>query len=261
MARPTPMTGLEITSKSPGLSQRWINQLDPRTRIIGAFSFALAVVSVEVLIAKLAALLTAFVIGLLVGLTPLMLLRRLLALEAFLLVLLIIIPFTIPGEAALTFFGFSATHEGIFRALQIAATAMSVALVMVSLLGTLSAVTFGHALSHLGVSAKLVQLFLFTVRYTETLKEEYGRLRMAMRARGFRPGSNLHTWRSLGWLIGMLLVRGMRRAERIHDAMLCRGFTGRFPTVRQGDFGARDCVAAIGWMLVIALMIVLELFY
>jgi cobalt/nickel transport system permease protein len=49
-----------------------------------------------------------------------------------------------------------------------------------------------------------------------------------MKARAFRPAFSLHTYRSYANLVGMLLVRSVDRAERVHAAMLCRGYTGRF---------------------------------
>ena len=35
------------------------------------------------------------------------------------------------------------------------------------------------------------------------------------------------------YLVGMLLVRSYDRAERIHKAMLCRGFRGKYHTLSQ----------------------------
>lgn len=236
-----------------------MNRLDPRTRIIAAGGYALTVVAVDALAAKLAALMLALLLSLFVGFSPRVLLQRLMALEIFLLVLVVVLPFSMPGAVAFNFAGFSATHEGMLRAAEIATSAMAVALAVLALLGSMSPIVFGHALSRLKISNKLVQLFLFAVRYTEVLRDEYARLRLAMRARSFRPGSNFHTWRSLGWLIGMLLVRGLRRANRIHDAMVCRGFVGRFPQVGQESFGASDGVAGFGLMLVVVLLAIVEI--
>jgi cobalt/nickel transport system permease protein len=54
-----------------------------------------------------------------------------------------------------------------------------------------------------------------------------------MRIRAFRPRTNLHTYRSYAYLVGMLFVRAAARAERVHQAMRCRGFQGRFHTMAQ----------------------------
>lgn len=53
---------------------------------------------------------------------------------------------------------------------------------------------------------------------------------------------NLHTYRSLGHLVGMLLVRSFDRAERIAAAMKCRGFQGRFYLLDHFTFGRRDAL-------------------
>ena len=73
--------------------------------------------------------------------------------------------------------------------------------------------------------------------------------------RGFRPRLDRHTYRSLGYLVGMLLVRSFDRAERILAAMKCRGFQGHFFILDHFAFGRRDaafCVAAT--VLVFALL-------
>ena len=94
----------------------------------------------------------------------------------------------------------------------------------------------------LHVPEPIVRLFALTVRYLALIRDEARRLNDAMRARGFRPGSNRHTWRSYGNLIGMLLVRALHRAQRVEEAMLCRGFSGRFP------YAALPAPAADDWI-------------
>ena len=42
----------------------------------------------------------------------------------------------------------------------------------------------------------LVQIFVLTARYLGLIRAEAGRLQEAMRARGFAPGSNRHSWRN-----------------------------------------------------------------
>ena len=60
----------------------------------------------------------------------------------------------------------------------------------------------------------------------------------------------LHTYRSLGYLIGMLLVRSHERSGRIYNAMLCRGFRGHFPVISHFHFHRADIVyGALGLIL------------
>ena len=61
-----------------------------------------------------------------------------------------------------------------------------------------------------------------------------------MRIRGFVPRTNIHTYRSYAYLVGMLLVRSYDRAERIHKAMLCRGFSGKYYTLSRSSIKIGD---------------------
>jgi cobalt/nickel transport system permease protein len=71
-------------------------------------------------------------------------------------------------------------------------------------------------------------LLLLAYRYIFVIEQEYQRLYRAAKMRNFRPASNLHTYRTYAYLVGMLFVRASERARRVHLAMKCRGFTGRF---------------------------------
>ena len=86
-------------------------------------------------------------------------------------------------------------------------------------------------LSRLRLPDKFVYLLLMSYRYIFVIFQEYQRLHRALRIRGFKPGTNLHTYRTYAYLIGMLFVRASDRAERVYRAMRCRGFSGTFHTL------------------------------
>ena len=138
------------------------------------------------------------------------------------------------------------------RACVIALKGNILILVFTAFVSTMEPVTFAHALERLQVPSKLTLLLLFTIRYLSVLDEEYKRLRGAMAMRVFTPSFSVHTFRSLGHLVGMLLVRSLDRSERIHDAMKCRGFRGIFPSFHDFRLRYRDgaFASAIGLMLV-----------
>ncbi|MDP6969023.1 MAG: cobalt ECF transporter T component CbiQ [Gammaproteobacteria bacterium] len=233
----------------------WVTSIDPRVRIILALLFSLVVVSLK----ALPLLLVAFAMGLLIlpgsGLSWQLTLKRMLAMDGFILLMLIMLPFTVAGDFWFSIAGFTATWQGLWRAVEIALKANAIVLMLLTLVGSMESVTLGHALGKLRVSRSLVHLLLFTVRYVEVLKEEYQRLRQAMQARAFRPGNNWHTYRSFGYLFGMLLVRAMERSERVMEAMQCRGFNGQLPMLAQLRMGLMDWVfisvmlAALGGLM------------
>jgi cobalt/nickel transport system permease protein len=112
------------------------------------------------------------------------------------------------------------------------------------LFGTVDPIAIGSALRGLRAPETLVRLFVTTVRYIALIRDEFHRLRDAMRARAFRPRSTWHTWRSYGYLIGMLVVRALDRAERVEEAMRLRGYSGRFPRLDLPGPAAVDWAAS-----------------
>ncbi len=85
-------------------------------------------------------------------------------------------------------------------------------------------------LQRLRLPALLVEILTFMIRYAEVVRGELGRMRIARESRGFRA-------RHLGHLpvlarsAGALFVRSYERGERVHVAMLSRGYAGRLPLV------------------------------
>lgn len=82
------------------------------------------------------------------------------------------------------------------------------------------------ALLRLGVPPLLVAVLALALRYIEVLREELERMRRAKLSRTFRSSRRLD-WKILPNFIGLLFVRSMERAERVHQAMLARGWTGQ----------------------------------
>ena len=86
-------------------------------------------------------------------------------------------------------------------------------------------------LERLRLPQQLVQIFGFMMRYLEVVTGELKRMRIARESRGFRPRS-LGSWPALASTVGALFIRSYERGERIHLAMLSRGYTGRLPVTR-----------------------------
>ena len=76
------------------------------------------------------------------------------------------------------------------------------------------------------VPAVVVAILAFMYRYVFVVWDELDRMRTARKARTFSGGSLWFRWKTLSQLIGMLLIRSLNRAERIHGAMCSRGWDG-----------------------------------
>jgi len=235
-----------------------IHRIDPRARIVVLVLFATIVaVSTRLSVVVVAAAVGAALV-VLARLPAKVIGRRLLAVNGFMVVLLVVLPATMGGRAIAAIGPVTISAEGLHRAVGIALKANAVVLAITALLSTMHLVTAGHALGRLRAPAKLVHLLFFTVRYSDILHHEHARLRRAVRVRGFRPGLNRHTYRAYGYMVGMLLVRSFDRAGRILDAMKCRGFTGKFIAIDRLAFGGRDVVFTCAGVAVVAALAALE---
>ncbi len=236
-----------------------IHRLDPRPRVVVTFCFALIVSLVDSAPALWSALAVGAATVVMARLSPRMLLRRLLHVNIFMALLFVTVPLTTPGQALFRIGSLRYTTEGVAFAAMLTMKANAIVLVFTSLLGTIELSSLGHALQHLRVPDRLIHLFLFTLRYLDVVHHAHVDLLRAMKARGFRPRMNLHTYRSYGSLVAMLLVRSLERAERVMDAMKCRGFKGRFVITRHFVLHRRDAVFCVVSTLVMCLCVFLDL--
>jgi cobalt/nickel transport system permease protein len=83
-------------------------------------------------------------------------------------------------------------------------------------------------LARLRVPAQLVQIMGFMVRYLDVVTDEMRRMRTARESRGFSARNPKH-WPVIARSAGALFIRSYERGERVHLAMVARGYTGRMP--------------------------------
>lgn len=98
----------------------------------------------------------------------------------------------------------------------------------------------------------VIQL-LFLYRYLTVLLEETARVLRAHSLRSFdgKGGLQFKVW---GSLVGQLLLRTMNRAERIYQAMLCRGFSGEIHWSGSRKIQWKDILYCAGWVLFFGLV-------
>jgi cobalt/nickel transport system permease protein len=231
-----------------------LDRLDPRGRVLAAVAFAIIVAMSHRLSTLALALGVALAASFVSGLSPGTLLRRLAPLNLLLLLIVAILPLSTRGTPLTTVGPLVVSEEGLRLAAAIALKANAIVLALSALVATLDVNCLGHVLHHLYVPEKLVHLLLLTVRYLGVMHREHQRLSASMKIRGFRPGMNRHTYRSYGYLVGMLLVRSLDRSERIVAAMKCRGFRGHFYLLDHFAFSRRDVPFAAAVVAVLAIL-------
>lgn len=75
----------------------------------------------------------------------------------------------------------------------------------------------------------MVQIVSFMLRYVNVVGDEMNRMRIARESRGFEA-TGPRAWSALAKTAGALFIRCYERGERVHLAMLSRGYEGRLPS-------------------------------
>jgi cobalt/nickel transport system permease protein len=83
-------------------------------------------------------------------------------------------------------------------------------------------------LERLRVPAQLVQIIGFMIRYLDVVMDEMRRMRIARESRGFQ-GGGVRSWPVAARTAGALFIRSYERGERVHLAMLSRGYQSAAP--------------------------------
>ncbi len=160
-------------------------------------------------------------------------LPRLAGMAFFLGIVVLWLPFVPASDSIIYGPGVRMSPLGLERALVILGKGLAILILMTSLLTTATLPVTLQAARALRVPGLLIQLVLLTYRYVFVLADEFVRLRTALRVRGFRNRATVHSYRTVGQVAGTLVVRGHERAERVAQAMRCRGFAGEFQSLQE----------------------------
>jgi cobalt/nickel transport system permease protein len=152
--------------------------------------------------------------------------RRLLVALPFLL-FAVFLPIVGGGERV-DVLGMSLSESGLWAAWNIAAKAVIGAAASIVLAATTQVPEILTGLTRLRVPRVFVSIMGFMVRYLDVVIGELGRMRVALRSRGYAPRA-VRDLRPLAATVGTLFVRSYERGERVYMAMLSRGFTGAMP--------------------------------
>jgi len=205
-----------------------IHKIDPRIKIFVSIIFSLVIAFSSKIIVLILGMLLSILLILLARLNFAKVLKKLLIVNLFIVPVWIFLPFTLKGEPIYNYGNLTLTYEGLIYTLMITIKSNTIVLFLTVMLSTSKTFSILHALSYLYIPEKLIHLFFLSFRYIHVIHSEFCNLSNAMRIRCFKPGTNIHTYKTYAYLIGMLLIKSYDRSERIYNAMLLRGFKGRF---------------------------------
>lgn len=184
-------------------------------------------------------------------LSPLFVLARLAAIVPFLLFALFI-PFIGTGETTVVW-GMELSVDGLWASWNILAKATLGAVVTIVLTATTEVPDIMKGLGVLRVPPLFTAITIFMIRYLELITDELNRMRVAMTARGYDPRW-LSQVRPIASSAGALFVRTYERGERVHSAMVARGFSGVMPALEQRRASPAEW-AAVGLVVLICVVV------
>ncbi|MEV5414291.1 cobalt ECF transporter T component CbiQ [Thermopolyspora sp. NPDC052614] len=156
--------------------------------------------------------------------------------------------------------GLHLSAEGLWAAWNILAKATLGVVASILLAATTEPRMILQGAERLRLPPLLVQIAMFMLRYMDVILDETRRMRIARESRGF-VARDLRAAPVLARSVGALFIRSYERGERVHLAMLSRGYTGSLPVLDDRPAGAAAwaralslpasaaVVAALAWTL------------
>lgn len=179
--------------------------------------------------------------------------------EAPFVVLAVLLPFTGPAPTV-EWLGLALSQPGLLGAWNILVKGVLGVLTSLTLAATTPLRDLLLGMQRLGAPALVVTIATLMLRYVDVIAGEARRMRLARLSRGHDPR---FLWQvgATARGVGSLFVRSYERGERVHLAMLARGWAGSMPprpdagaTPRQWAVGLAPAAAALalavtGWAL------------
>jgi cobalt/nickel transport system permease protein len=174
--------------------------------------------------------------------------------EAPFVVLAVLLPIT-GGAPYVEWLGLTLSEPGLLGAWNILVKGTLGVLTSLTLAATTSMRELLFGLQRLHAPALVVTIATLMLRYVDVIVAEARRMRLARISRGHDPR---FLWQAGATAkgVGTLFVRSYERGERVHLAMLSRGWTGRMPLLSDAVTTRRQWLAGLSPVAVAAALAV-----
>ncbi len=223
-----------------------VHRMAPHVKVVALLGYAIAVATTPVgAWAAFASLAVLVVVAIVAARLPLgFVATRALIVTPFLLSALVI-PFAASGHD-MRLGPLSWSSVGVAAGVSIALRALLGVAASIVVAGTTELPRLLAGLERLRVPGPITAIASFMLRYLELVASELGRMHAAMAARGHDPRW-LGQVRPMALASGALFVRTYERGERVHLAMVARGFTGHLPRLHDDAASSRQWLVAGTW--------------
>jgi cobalt/nickel transport system permease protein len=230
-----------------------VHRLPAHVKIVALFAFVVVVVATpRTAFAAFAAYLLLLVgVVSIARIPPGFVLRRM-VIEVPFVVFAVLLPFIAAGEQV-TVFGVEVSRDGLLAGWNIIAKGTIGVVASITLAATTEPHDLVVGLQRLRTPNVVVQILSFMIRYLDVVGEEMQRMRIARESRAFQA-RHLGHLRVVAHAAGALFIRSYERGERVHLAMLSRGYRGSFPLL--GSAPAPAAAWATAAVLPVAALVV-----
>jgi cobalt/nickel transport system permease protein len=160
----------------------------------------------------------------------------------------VLLPFVGRGEQV-EVLGMSLSVEGLWGAWNIVAKATLGLGASILVAATTTMPEFLRGFERLHLPRAFTSTLSFMIRYFDVIADDMRRMRVARMSRGHDPRW-LGQARAVATSAGALFIRSYERGERVHLAMLSRGFAGALPELEEAPVGPSTWLAALAPALV-----------
>ena len=175
-------------------------------------------------------------------------------------ILLFVIPglFLIRGEPIWDLGWLTISKESLHTTSVIFLRGLAISALALAWVGSTSFYEMAAGARQLGLGRSITSIFWMGCEQIETVQKEFKRMRVALKARGQTTSASALSWSSTARLCANLLVRSLDKTERLHHAILSRGFQGDFPMQSQPITTWREILLLLATSGIVSLGILLE---
>lgn len=244
---------LHVAGTSP------LHRCAPEAKLLGLIGFVIAVAVTPRRYVGMFALDAAIVAALIIiGRLPLRIVAARLTVITPFIAFAVLTPFVATGERVDVAW-FSLSVDGLWASWNVIAKATLGASAAIIVVATTSVPDVLRGLSRLRCPHIITGIITLMLRYLDVIVDQLHRMRNAMTARCHDPRW-LWQVRPIATSLGTLFVRSYERGERVHQAMVARGYTGTMPDLETARATSREwfagaAPAAIAWTALIATLV------
>jgi len=207
-----------------------VHRLPPHCKLVAVLTFVLVVVSTPrdafwafgvyaLLLCAVAA----------IAQVPVVTVLRRMVVEVPFVLFAVLLPFVAHGPRV-DVLGLSVSESGLLGGWNILAKGTLGVVASILLAATTEPRTLLLGVERLRMPPLMVQIMSFMLRYADVVGSEMARMRVARESRGF-VGRDLRHAKVIAHSAGALFIRSYERGERVHLAMISRGYAGSMPVI------------------------------